>query len=197
MRIIAGTHKGRVIESPEDRSTRPTTDRVREAIFSSVYSKLGDLAGVHVLDAFAGSGAMGMEALSRGASSCLFIERDERAMRVLEGNLKKLGIDGASAHAARMDAFDDPVPLRSARTPFDLVFLDPPYACEPASVSRLLEKWEADGLLGDGCLAVYEHSSSSDAEALRVFDGADAFDVCGQKKYGKISVMYLQRRRER
>ena len=104
MRIIAGEFGGRVIDSPSERTTRPTTDRVRESIFSSVYSRLPDLTDVIVLDAFAGSGALGIEALSRGAASCTFVERDRAARAVLEKNLSSAVISFMSFMASTMQS---------------------------------------------------------------------------------------------
>lgn len=106
MRIIAGEFGGRVIDSPSERTTRPTTDRVRESIFSSVYSRLPDLADVIVLDAFAGSGALGIEALSRGAASCTFVECDRAARAVLEKNLSTLGLKAPRVRVIAGDVFE-------------------------------------------------------------------------------------------
>jgi 16S rRNA (guanine966-N2)-methyltransferase len=123
MRVIAGRLGGRRLKAPAGRLTRPTSDRVREALFSM----LGTLDGASVLDVFAGSGALGIEALSRGASVVVFVERDARAVRALRGNLQALAIEPAEADVRRADAM---AALRSARTrkeTYDLLFIDPPY----------------------------------------------------------------------
>ena len=106
MRIVAGEFKSRIIESPSEKTTRPTTDRVRESVFSSVYSRLPELADVDVLDAFAGSGALGIEALSRGARSCTLVEHDRAARQVLEKNLASLGLKAPRVHVIAGDAFE-------------------------------------------------------------------------------------------
>jgi 16S rRNA (guanine966-N2)-methyltransferase len=123
MRVIAGRLGGRRLKAPVGRLTRPTSDRVREALFSM----LGDVGEACVLDLFAGTGALGIEALSRGASSAVFVERGAGAMRALSGNLEALGIEPAAAEVRRSDAL---TALRSARRSeetYDLVFIDPPY----------------------------------------------------------------------
>lgn len=96
MRVIAGEFRGRILDSPSADTTRPTTDRVRESLFSSLYSRTGGFDGLSVLDAFAGSGALGIEALSRGASHAVFFERDPAAVRVLESNLAALSLAAPS-----------------------------------------------------------------------------------------------------
>ena len=126
-RVIAGRLGGRRLQAPPGRDTRPTADRVREALFSA----LGPLDGEAVLDLFAGSGALGIEALSRGAASALFVERDRRAQAALRANLDALGLGAAQAVVAAKDAF---AALRDASqrgAAYDLVFLDPPYRDAP------------------------------------------------------------------
>jgi 16S rRNA (guanine966-N2)-methyltransferase len=118
-RIVGGTAGGRTIAVPRGDATRPTTDRVREALFSS----LGDLTGLRVLDGYAGSGALGLEALSRGAEHALLVERSAVAVRVLRANVAALGLPGAAVHAGPL------LPLlgRGPAGAYDLVLLDPPY----------------------------------------------------------------------
>jgi 16S rRNA (guanine966-N2)-methyltransferase len=120
VRVIAGAYGGRRLTAPKGAETRPTADRVREALFSV----LGDVSGLTVLDLFAGSGALGIEALSRGAATAVFVERAAPALAALRGNLEALGID-AQVHREDARAF-----LRNASRAghtYDLVFLDPPY----------------------------------------------------------------------
>jgi len=123
---------GRVLKAPPGRSTRPTADRVREALFSI----LGDVGGLRVLDLFAGSGALGIEALSRGAREAVFVERDARAAATLQSNLEALGID-APVH--RRDAFSWLGTAASGEECFDLVFADPPYSSATRTAGRLNE----------------------------------------------------------
>lgn len=129
MRVIAGTHRGRPLVSPRGRATRPTADRVREALFSI----LGDVSGLSVLDLFAGSGALAIEALSRGAAKATLVDSAPAAIAAISHNLSALSLD-ADVHRRDAPAF-----LRAARTAsaqYDLVFLDPPYR----SASRLKDQ---------------------------------------------------------
>ncbi len=124
MRVVAGTYGGRRLRAPRGSRTRPTADRVREALFSM----LGDLAGARVLDLYAGSGALGIEALSRGAESAVFVDRDPAAVAAITRNLNDLGVAGAEVVRRDAVAF-----LAGRERSFDLVFCDPPYD----SASRL------------------------------------------------------------
>ena len=122
MRIVAGHLRGRRLAAPPGRETRPTSDRVREALFAIV----GPLDGARVLDLFAGSGALGIEAFSRGASSATFVDRDPRAVAVVRRNLEALEVSDAALH--RRDALAH---LRATNDAYDLIFLDPPYSSAP------------------------------------------------------------------
>jgi 16S rRNA (guanine966-N2)-methyltransferase len=143
VRVISGRFGGRRLKAPRgEKTTRPTSDRVREACFSM----LGDLDGAVVLDLFAGTGALAIEALSRGAERAVFVERDAAALRVLRANLEALGLAGPEVEVRAGDAF---VALRAAREAgetYDLVFVDPPY-------SRAGELEGELGLLLPGLLA--------------------------------------------
>ena len=136
MRIIAGEYRGRVIKAPKGDGTRPTTDRVRESLMSALASARGGLEGAVVLDAFAGSGALGLEALSRGAASACFFERDGAAASVVSGNMRTLGLESRRARLVRADVLEKP-PFRQ-RPAFDLVFLDPPYALAAEESLRMV-----------------------------------------------------------
>ena len=120
MRIIAGTHRGHTIYAPRGRDTRPTSDRVRENVFNI----LGAVDGAVVLDLYAGSGAMGLEALSRGAARAVFVERDGDAIRAIERNLDKLRL---SATVLRQDAVTALAAEAASGRKYDLVLVDPPY----------------------------------------------------------------------
>ncbi|SFS00276.1 16S rRNA (guanine(966)-N(2))-methyltransferase RsmD [Sphingomonas jatrophae] len=120
MRIVAGRWRGRPLRAPEGAATRPTGDRVREALFSMLASRIGSFEGLRVLDLFAGTGALGLEALSRGAAACTFVEHDRAALAALNANIAALGAEGAIVRASSVAAF------RAGA--FDLAFLDPPYA---------------------------------------------------------------------
>ncbi len=124
MRVIAGRLGGRRLKAPRGTVTRPTSDRVREALFAM----LGELDGASVLDLFAGSGALGIEAISRGAASAVFVERDARAATVLHANLAALGIGEQAAQVRRGDALAALQSARADEETYDLVFIDPPYS---------------------------------------------------------------------
>ncbi|MEA2314265.1 MAG: rRNA (guanine966-N2)-methyltransferase [Solirubrobacteraceae bacterium] len=124
MRVIAGRFGGRRLRAPRGRVTRPTSDRVREALFAM----LGELAGARVLDLFAGSGALGIEALSRGAASVEFVERDALAAKVLRENLEQLGLQDATARLQEMDVREALQSARARKDKYDLIFIDPPYS---------------------------------------------------------------------
>ena len=133
MRVVAGEFKGRRLAAPRGMRTRPTADRVREALFSM----LGDVSGARVLDLYAGSGALGIEALSRGAESAVFVERNPRAAEVIERNLASLGLE---QQVVRQDAVRF---LTRSEGMFDLVFCDPPYDSASSLAGRLAERLPA------------------------------------------------------
>jgi 16S rRNA (guanine966-N2)-methyltransferase len=124
MRVIAGRFGGRRLKAPRGRVTRPTSDRVREALFAM----LGELAQTRVLDLFAGSGALGIEALSRGAASVEFVECDALAAKALRENLEQLGLQDATARLQEMDVRAALQSARARKDTYDLIFIDPPYS---------------------------------------------------------------------
>jgi 16S rRNA (guanine966-N2)-methyltransferase len=123
MRVIAGRLGGRRLKAPRGRVTRPTSERVREALFSM----LGEIEGAQVLDLFAGTGALAIEAISRGAKRAVLVERDAGALRVLEANLAALEIAPSEAEVRRGDTFGTLRTAREREETYDLVFIDPPY----------------------------------------------------------------------
>ena len=168
MRVIAGAHKGRRLVAPPGRGTRPTSDRVREALFSILGARVAD---ARVLDLFAGSGALGIEALSRGAAAATFVETDAAAIRSIRGNLA--GVDGGEVVRRDARAF-----LRTAREDarqYDLVFLDPPYR-HAETLGRSLGEAVA-AVLAPGGVAV----SESDRRAPLTLDPLILDD---ERRYG-------------
>jgi 16S rRNA (guanine966-N2)-methyltransferase len=151
-RIIAGRAGGRRIAVPPS-GTRPTSDRVREALFSALAADPG-LDGAAVLDLCAGSGALGLEALSRGAGHALFVESDRRAAGVLRGNVAALGLPGADVRVATASTVLDGPTVRT----YDLVLVDPPYATPDAEVARWLAAAHANGWLAEGAVVVVERA---------------------------------------
>jgi 16S rRNA (guanine966-N2)-methyltransferase len=153
-RLIGGAAGGRRIAVPP-RGTRPTTDRVRESLFNIVTARL-DLTGLSVLDLYAGSGALGLEALSRGAASALFVESDRRAATVLERNIATLAMTGATLRRGLVAT----VLAAGAATPVDLVLADPPYEVQAAEVRAVLVALTAHGWAREGTLAIVERAAA-------------------------------------
>jgi 16S rRNA (guanine966-N2)-methyltransferase len=169
MRVVAGELGGRRLVAPPGRSTRPTTDRVREAMFNSLASS-GLLSGALVVDLFAGSGAIGIEALSRGAAHCTFVERDRAALEALETNLDTLGL-GERSRIVRADAVTTVATLDA-----DLVFADPPYDFD--AWDRLLAAARAPVLV---------------AEAPRAIEPGAGWEVTRARRYGRTWLTFLER----
>jgi 16S rRNA (guanine966-N2)-methyltransferase len=182
MRIVAGRYGGRRLVAPKGASTRPTTDRVREALFSSLVSHSGpSLGGGAVLDAFAGSGALGFEALSRGAARVTFVERDPKALAALRANAESL----SAGDSARIIAGD--VSTLAARGglsggPFSLLLLDPPYRLDAGEVRGLIASLVGRDLLEDGAIVVYEHAAGGSG-----LEGGDLAAVAS-KRYGSTQI---------
>ncbi|MBO4352742.1 MAG: 16S rRNA (guanine(966)-N(2))-methyltransferase RsmD [Eggerthellaceae bacterium] len=182
MRIVAGEYRGRTIEAPRGETTRPTTDRVREALMSSLFSLRGGFDGAVVLDAFAGTGALGLEALSRGARSATFYENEPQAQRMLVRNVEACCKGSDKAAIVRKDFLKMP-PTKTAQ-PFDLVFLDPPYAYDPQVVLEAIADMVATGTASPDAIVVYEHSHK-DAQKVASAFAQTAMELISQKKYGK------------
>ena len=193
MRIVAGEFKGRSIDSPSEKTTRPTTDRVRESMFSSILSRTSDLslAGVSVLDAFGGSGALGFEALSRGASRCQFWEQDSDARAILEANGRSLGLDSRRFSCKSGDVLESAKRPLSFGAPYDLVLLDPPYALAALESLGMVASLAKAGALANDAIVVYEHALSTNADA----DEAElscGFALSSRKKYGETAIDILR-----
>lgn len=182
MRVIGGEWRGRTLKAPSGRDTRPTADRVREAIFSSVFSLAGDLADARVLDLYAGSGALGIEALSRGAAHVVFVEHERRAAATIEANLTSLGAATDRWRLVRTDV--SRLLTTGDIEPVSLLFADPPYTIDSSAEWQVLEGFAAGGMLESGCVVVYEH---------RVDCGGvppGRFAVRARKRYGDTGVTY-------
>ena len=189
MRVVGGKWGGVPLESPEGRGvTRPTTDRNREAMASMILSARGlNIEGSSVLDAFAGSGAMGIELLSRGAARCTFIDQNARAAARVRRNLAKVGAEKDAYAVLRGDACQLAERGRIAGAPFDVVFLDPPYALSADVVSAMLEHLVAQGALRPGATVVYERSAQ--APGL----GVPGLTPVRTKRYGITCVDLLEK----
>jgi 16S rRNA (guanine966-N2)-methyltransferase len=187
-RVIAGEAGGRRLAVPDGRDTRPTSDRAREGLFATVASIVGPLAGKRVLDLYAGSGAVGLEALSRGAEHVLLVESGARAARVIRENIATIGLPGAVVIADRVER----VLTRGPGSPedpgtgrYDVVFADPPYALADAVVSRMLSLLAGQGWLAPGALVIVERATRSGPARW-----PDGFVPDRARKYGEATFWY-------
>jgi len=158
-RVIAGEAGGRRLTVPDGRETRPTSDRAREGLFATVASIVGPLTGTRVLDLYAGSGAVGLEALSRGASRVLLVESGARASAVIRQNIKAIGLPGATLIADRVERVLAHFPPGDER--YDVAFADPPYAMADAEISRVLSLLADEGWLARDALVIVERATRS------------------------------------
>jgi 16S rRNA (guanine966-N2)-methyltransferase len=182
-RIIAGSAKGRRLTVPSGMRTRPTSDRAREGMFATVTTLFGPLAGAGVLDLYAGSGAVGLEALSRGAARVVFVESDPVAARVLRENLAAVGLAGGRLITDRVERVLRRGP--GAGPPFDLVVADPPYASEEAEVDGMLTALREGGWLVPGAVVAVERSTRSGPVRWPAGYRADR-----SRRYGEATVWY-------
>ena len=173
MRVVAGEFKGRRLAAPRGARTRPTADRVREALFSM----LGDVGGARVLDLYAGSGALGIEALSRGAAIAVFVERDAQAVAAIERNLEPLDVEASVARA------DVGRWLTRAEGRFDLVFCDPPYDVASRLAGPLAER--LPGLTADDARIVTESDKRNPLEL--------PFPLIVERSYGDTRIAIHER----
>jgi 16S rRNA (guanine966-N2)-methyltransferase len=159
-RVIAGEAGGRRLAVPGGRETRPTSDRAREGLFATISSIVGPLAGSRVLDLYAGSGAVGLEALSRGAGHVLLVESGARAARVIRENITALGLPGAQVIVDRVERVLARGP-EDADARYDVAFADPPYALDGEEVSAMLTALADRAWLTPGALVVVERATRS------------------------------------
>jgi 16S rRNA (guanine966-N2)-methyltransferase len=179
MRIIAGTWRGRPLATPEGPATRPTADRAREGLFSMLQSRIGSFEGLRVADLFAGSGALGLEALSRGAAHCLFIDNHREAIASIRRNLETFGAEGR-AEVRQHGVEHSPPPS----APFDILFLDPPYASGLAemALARIANPgWSAPG----GYLSLETDG--------RPPPPPNGFTIEAERRFGKAHILLLRR----
>lgn len=176
-RIVAGTAGGRRLRVPPA-GTRPTSDRVREALFNALSARM-DFDGIRVLDLYAGSGALGLEALSRGASHALLIESDRKAAAVIRGNITDLDVPGAELRLGTVASVLATAPAE----PYDLVLSDPPYAVADAAVEADLRALSANGWLCGDALIVVERSARSPETAWPA-----GYSALKSRRYGETRV---------
>lgn len=185
MRIVGGQFKGRAISAPPGRETRPTADRARESIFNVLTHAdwSPGLEGRRVLDLFAGSGALGLEALSRGAAFALFVETDAAARGAIRDNIEALALFGTT-RIHRRDATDLGVKPAGLGGSFDLIFLDPPY--HRGLGERTLNRLGEGGWISDDAVIVLE-CASDETPALQ------GYSVLDERNYGAAKVLFLRR----
>ncbi|MGW7255943.1 16S rRNA (guanine(966)-N(2))-methyltransferase RsmD [Streptomyces sp. NPDC054834] len=182
-RVIAGAAGGRRLAVPPGNGTRPTSDRAREGLFSTWQSLLGGpLDGERVLDLYAGSGAVGLEALSRGAGHTLLVESDARAARTVRENVKNLGLPGAEVRAGRAEQI---IQSAAPSEPYDLVFLDPPYAVSDDDLREILLTLRTQGWLAAEALVTVERSTRGGE-----FRWPDGFEAIRARRYGEGTFWY-------
>lgn len=177
MRIISGQWRGRALATPKGDTTRPTADRTREALFSMLTSRVGSFEDLRVLDLFAGTGALGLEALSRGAAQATFVEMDKAALDALRANIAKLGARAEVVPAAVST-------LGPARSKFDLLLLDPPYAS--GGGGALIERLTRLGWANDAAWASIETGAKEEVSA-------EGWVVEATRTYGKAKLTLLAR----
>ena len=179
--MVAGKLRGRELATPDDARIRPTSDRVRQAVFNILAHGIENfrIDGALVLDLFAGTGALGIEALSRGARSCVFVEEDPEARGLIRRNIEAFGLTGVT-HVYRRDATD--LGDSGNRDPFTLVFLDPPYG--KGLGERALASAASGGWLASGAIVVLEE------RAATVIEWPDVFTVLDQRTWGDTSAVF-------
>lgn len=180
-RIIGGSAGGRRLNTPRGAHTRPTSDRVREALFSAVESWCGSLRGLRFLDLYAGSGAVGLEAWSRGAGVVTLVESDRRTATLISENARTLGFTKADVMTSAVTS----ALLRAPAAPYDIAFLDPPYSLEDAHVASDLHSLSSRDWLVPGAMVVVERSVRSPEPGW-----PPGFSDTRQKKYGETVLWY-------
>lgn len=171
MRVIAGKYRGRRIAAPEGRATRPTTDRVRESLMSTLFSLLhGSFSDCNVFDAFAGSGAFGIECLSRGAHWVCATDKNRKAIRTIQQNCAFIPPHDVSIQTCDVERV---LPDLQGHT-INLVFLDPPYAMSPARVADIVRRMQQAGICAPECVIAYEHDSANADAAVAAFSALGA-----------------------
>lgn len=178
MRIIAGDWRGRKLVAPKGDATRPTADRTRETLFNMLSSRLGSLEGLSVLDLFAGSGALGIEALSRGAAHCLFVEQEPDAVKAIKANISSL--DARTRTTVQQGSV---MSLGPAKAAHDLIFLDPPYYTGAANVA--LDRMTRLGWIGPATWIAVETAKNEDVEVKRL-------ELEAERRVGKAKITLLK-----
>jgi len=178
MRIISGEWRGRKLVAPKGEATRPTANRTRETLFSMLNSRLGSFEGLQVADLFAGSGALGLEALSRGAANCLFVEQEREALDAIKANIKSFDARART----RVEAMSV-MQLRARQEPMDLILLDPPYYTGAGEVA--LDRLKRLGWIGEATWMALETAAKEDPQIA-------GLEIETSRKVGKAKLTLLR-----
>lgn len=188
VRIISGIHKGRSIKATKGLVTRPTGSRVREAVFSSLTALPFEFEGAVVGDLFAGSGAYGFEALSRGARRVVFVDTDPAVLKMLSENVNLLN-ESSRSKVLKNDSLKFPGRVLD-NAGYDLLFLDPPYKVSTEDVMQMLQKLVSSDAINDNATIVFEHDAKVEVESF------DTFSLRNSRKYGTTTISYLIYKKE-
>jgi 16S rRNA (guanine966-N2)-methyltransferase len=181
LRVISGNQRGRKLLTVKGMNTRPTADRMRESLFNILSSRV---IGAHILDLFAGTGALGIEALSRGATSAVFIDREKTALSIIERNLEICGL-GEQSRVLKWDIAINLKCVKERMPKFDIVFMDPPY--DKGFVQKALANLYQSSSVTNGSIVVVEHSP-----AEQVPENFLGFEMTDQRRYGRTCFSFLR-----
>lgn len=180
MRVIAGCARGRQLKTKKGMETRPTADRVKESVFNILTQRI---AGAHFLDIFAGNGGMGIEALSRGATKCVFIEKNNQCVTIIKGNLALCGLQDRAAVLSR-DAPAAVASLQRHRQTFDIIFLDPPY--HSPDLAKVMRQLARDNILAADGIVIVEHHIRDTG-----WRDESVWQIIREKVYGDTAMTFL------
>lgn len=184
MRVISGTARGTLLYSLEGNATRPTLDRVKEALFNIIQNNIYD---AHVLDLFAGSGALGIEAISRGASKTVFCDSSNKAIEIIKKNIEKTHVNNKSQ--VIKENYKKALQMLEGKEKFDLIFIDPPYA-DNIAVDAIKDIVEKDLLSKDGIIILETDEEKRELNNLNDID----INVYDLRKYGRVKLIFLNRK---
>lgn len=181
-RVIAGSARGRRLAVPPGEGTRPTSDRAREGLFSTWESLRGSLAGARVIDLYSGSGAVGLESLSRGAAQALLVEGDQAAVKTILANVRTLSLPGAEVRSGQVEKV---VTGAAPAQPYDMLFADPPYVLTDAELGEILITLRSGGWLAGEAIVTVERSTRGGE-----FAWPEGFTALRERRYGEATLWY-------
>ncbi|NTW72805.1 MAG: 16S rRNA (guanine(966)-N(2))-methyltransferase RsmD [Eubacteriaceae bacterium] len=184
MRVISGTARGRKLSSPKDLSVRPTTDRIKETLFNIINPRI---YGCIFVDIFSGSGAMGIEALSRGANEVYFIDSSRESIKLIQDNLRNTGLEGEKAKVIRADFTRGIRSLSIGKVKADIIFLDPPYDIE--NIEKIINAIFENNILAKNGIILLEHDKNRNFLSENM-----EFEIFDSRKYGITAVTFFRNR---